>query len=76
MPLDKIAHFLIGAVLALALGYLLPPVFGVLASVLAGALKELYDHFHPDTHTVDVMDFVATLAGGCAGSSYVFTLKL
>jgi hypothetical protein len=31
-------------------------------AVYAAAIsKEIYDHFHPDTHTCDVMDFVATV---------------
>lgn len=72
MPLDKQAHLLSGIALALALGYLFPPIYGVLAALVAGALKELYDHFHPDIHTCDVWDFVATLSGGVAGGAFVF----
>ena len=71
MPLDKQVHFLVGAVIALALGYILPIVYGLAVAVLMGAIKELYDHFHPATHTVDVWDFVATAAGGAVGSLFV-----
>ena len=35
MPLDKQAHFLAGAVIALALGYILPIVYGLAVAVIA-----------------------------------------
>ncbi len=38
------------------------------ASVLVGAAKEAYDYQHPDQHTCDARDFVATAAGGVLGS--------
>ena len=74
MRLDKVTHFLAGASLALSLGYLLPVVFGLLAAIAAGALKEIYDEFHPETHTVDVMDFLATVAGGIVASIFVLLI--
>jgi hypothetical protein len=38
---------------------------GLLLAVAAGAWKEWYwDAKHPETHTVDVWDFVATSCGG------------
>ena len=43
----------------------------MMAALAAGALKEIYDRFHPATHTVDVWDFVATAAGGVVGSAFV-----
>jgi hypothetical protein len=71
MPLDKQSHVLVGAVLALALGFLFPAWIGLAVAVVAGALKELYDRFHPATHTCDVADFLATSAGGLAGCLFV-----
>ncbi len=47
------------------------------ASVLVGAAKEAYDYQHPDQHTCDARDFVATAAGGVLGSisaSFVYHL--
>ena len=74
MQLDKITHFLAGAVIALALGYVLPIFYAMFAAVIVGALKELYYSFHPETHTADMLDFVATVAGGVAASLYVFVV--
>ena len=76
IPIDKQGHFLGGAVIALALGYLLPPLAGVAAAVVAGVFKEFYDNLHPDTHTVDAWDFLATSFGGIAGGVFVFLTQL
>jgi hypothetical protein len=40
--------------------------FGV--SALAGAGKEYYDSLHPQNHTVDGKDFIATALGGAVGT--------
>lgn len=74
IPLDKITHALAGAVIALALGYLLPPLVGICAAVIAGVFKEAYDSLHPDTHTVDTWDIVATTAGGVIGGLFVYSI--
>lgn len=72
---DKQLHFLAGAVIALTCGYFIHPVGAVLAAVLIGALKEIYDHYHPN-HTVDLRDFLVTAAGGLAGGSVVLIQQL
>lgn len=74
IDVDKLLHFLVGAVLVLAMGYLATPIYGLLAAVFAGAVKEFYDHYRPMKHTADVMDFYATAAGGCVGSGLVFLI--
>lgn len=71
IPLDKQAHFLGGAVIALALGYLFPPIWGFVAATIIGLLKEFYDSLHPATHTCDGWDLVATAWGGLVGSLFV-----
>jgi len=76
IPLDKQAHALGGAVIALALGYVFPPLIGIFAAVVAGALKEAYDRLHPDSHVVDVWDFVATSLGGIAGGIFVYLIGM
>jgi len=71
IPLDKQAHFLGGYALAISIG-LFYPLFGLVAALAAGILKELYDYYHPATHTCDVNDLVATVAGGLV--AYVFIM--
>lgn len=68
MTLDKQAHLLAGAVIALAAGYFAPVWAALALAVGAGATKEVYDRFHPEHHTVDANDFWATALGGVAGS--------
>ncbi|MDD3938097.1 hypothetical protein [Rhodoferax sp.] len=71
MPLDKQAHALSGAVIALALGFVFTAWVGLAAVIAAGAIKEWYDKLHPATHCSDVFDFLATAAGGLAGCIFV-----
>lgn len=70
MQPDKVLHFAAGV-----LASLVPVIFMLLSgaspwwmplvsSALFGAAKEVYDHAHPEKHTVDVFDFVATALGG------------
>jgi bifunctional DNase/RNase len=72
MQLDKVTHFLAGAVIALALGYVLPVWIAFMVAVLVGAAKEVYDASRPQTHTADVWDFVATALGGVVGGLFAF----
>ncbi len=76
---DKAKHAAVGAILgvcgALLVERLIPdapkPVkflVAILPAVAAGALKEAYDHRHPESHTCDARDFIATTAGGLAGA--------
>lgn len=61
IPADKQAHALSGMFLFLSV-WLLAGIIPALMTVYAAAIsKEIYDHFHPATHTCDVMDFVATV---------------
>ena len=61
---DKLLHFIGGAVIALIGAFFSGPLAGLALAVVAGALKEIYDHLHPDGHTVELWDFLATAAGG------------
>jgi uncharacterized protein YfiM (DUF2279 family) len=83
---DKEQHFLVGygianfsnGVFQLLLPkdmkhrVLVSTLLGFGMSVLAGAGKEYYDSRHPQNHTADVNDFLATAAGGAIGT---LTLK-
>lgn len=67
IPLDKQAHLLAGAAIALAAGYFFPVWIALTFAVGVGALKEIYDSYHPKNHTVDIKDFWWTAFGGCLG---------
>lgn len=66
IPLDKLSHLWAGwAIVATLLPYVGP--WAMVAAVLAGAAKELWDATS-ETGTCDPSDFWATVAGGvCAG---------
>jgi hypothetical protein len=66
IPADKQQHFISGAIL----GIILTPFIGaysILVVAVIAALKEIYDARHPDKHTADFMDWVATVLGGIVG---------
>ena len=63
LPHDKTLHVIAGVVVY-AVAHFVSPVVGFGAVVSAGIGKEIYDLFHRDKHTPEVMDAVATIAGG------------
>jgi hypothetical protein len=66
VPADKQAHALAGFIIAAVL----TPFIGLYAVVVVAiiaALKEIYDALHPDSHTADFWDWVATTLGGLVG---------
>lgn len=65
--IDKFVHFIAGMIIGLMGCYLLTPRHAILAVMVAAMVKEIYDSRNPDTHTVDGLDFVATVVGGLAG---------
>jgi hypothetical protein len=78
-PLDKVAHFLVGYILAVhgsfaaiflqTLSLTSCLAVGFALSVLVGIAKEVYDYLHPGTHTPDRADARATVVGGLAGTA-------
>ena len=71
VPMDKVKHFIVGVVgtiFFMAASYFLQGTFDYIAAAvliaIVGSLKEIYDARHPKTHTADIYDFLATLAGG------------
>lgn len=63
---DKTLHLFIGAIVA-AIVYIVTGgnvTLSILAAVVIGLLKEMYDALHPQKHTVDFLDFVVTGLGG------------
>ncbi len=66
VPADKQMHFICGLVIAA----LLTPFIGAYSIVVVAIialLKEIYDARHPDKHTADIWDWVATTLGGIVG---------
>lgn len=64
---DKIAHGVGGAVIAQTLVSVgVDPMNASHAATWVGILKEVFDDYHPDKHTSDVWDIIATAGGGAA----------
>jgi hypothetical protein len=66
VPVDKFMHFICGFIIAAVL----TPFIGFYAVVVVAIialLKEIYDALHPDSHTADFWDWVATTLGGVVG---------
>jgi hypothetical protein len=63
VPLDKQAHFVVGAVAGL-FGFLILGYYSLILVALIAAVKEEYDYLHKDTHTCDFYDFLVTVLGG------------
>ena len=67
VPVDKFMHFISGLLIAV----ILTPFIGfysVLIVALIALAKEVYDYLHPDLHTADIWDWVATTLGGIVGA--------
>ena len=65
IPIDKQAHFLAGISICLAFALFVSPVLGLIAAIIIGAIKELWDGMGYGTK--DFWDFVATALGGVVG---------
>ncbi len=61
VPLDKQAHFNVGAILAFVAYFAIGYWALLLVTIVAGA-KEWYDYKHPN-HTADFYDWLATVLG-------------
>jgi len=76
IPLDKQAHALSGAILVLLPVIASRPLWlGLLICSFAAIAKEVYDSRHPDAHTCDVWDAIATVSGGALAALYVLGVK-
>jgi len=61
MTLDKQAHFWAGAAIAASAALYTNPLYGLVAGIIAGALKEIRDR--AGFGTPDFKDFIATALG-------------
>ena len=66
VPCDKQMHFLSGFIIAAVLTPFIG-AYSILVVAVIAALKEIYDALHPDKHTADIWDWVATSLGGVLG---------
>jgi len=71
-PHDKLAHALLGiSAAALASPFGLPVM--IAAPIIIGAAKEIHDHYFGGT--VELADFLYTVAGGAAYLGWILLLK-
>jgi uncharacterized membrane protein YdcZ (DUF606 family) len=66
VPCDKQMHMLSGFIIAAVLTPFIG-AYSILVVAVIAALKEIYDARHPDKHTADLWDWVATVLGGVVG---------
>ena len=67
MPRDKKLHLLSGLALSLVAGFLICPLIGLATAAVVGALKEIIWDWLLKKGTPELLDFVATVAGGVIG---------
>lgn len=65
LPIDKQQHLYLGAVVGFVLSVFINYWIAWIIVMALGGLKELYDHYHPDKHTCEFLDWLATAIGGC-----------
>ena len=68
MPKDKKLHLLAGLALAIIAGLLFCPLIGLATAAVVGALKEIVWDWLLKKGTPEILDFVATVAGGVLGA--------
>ena len=68
MPRDKKLHLLAGLALSILAGLLFCPRIGLAAAAAIGALKEIVWDWLLKKCAPELLDFVATVAGGVLGA--------
>lgn len=53
---DKLLHFIVG--------FLIGVLTNIWLVIIVGFGKEFYDYLNPENHSVELMDFIATVLGG------------
>ena len=67
VPKDKAMHFCAGLTLSIVAGLTLYPIAGLATAAVIGALKEIVWDWLLKKGTPELLDFVATVAGGVIG---------
>lgn len=70
--MDKLVHFLCGLVISLVVGLFTASYIGLIAAVLAGVAKEIYDIKRTK---FNILDFVYTAFGGLLGTLTLYLFK-
>ena len=68
MPKDKKLHLLAGLALSILAGLFVYPLIGLATAAVVGALKEIIWDWLLKKGTPELLDFVATVAGGVLGA--------
>ena len=68
MPKDKQKHLLAGLALSILAGLFVYPLIGLATAAVVGALKEIIWDWLLKKGTPELLDFVATVAGGVLGA--------
>lgn len=84
IPQDKLLHYIAGQIVAglifIASAAFFPlwitVILSMIVTVVIGILKEVYDKHHPDTHTADFKDAMATIIGGTVTTLFSVILLL
>lgn len=79
---DKFFHYCVSFGITLLFVWLLPLIhiawwWSPIIAITIGAAKEVYDYFHPKTHTCDIHDFIADALGVLAMTTlYLFSFVM
>ena len=73
MQQDKKIHIGAGFLIALVVGFIFGSETGLMAALIAGIAKEVWDYFGHGT--CELNDFLATLQGGIAGFILLLIIK-
>jgi len=65
--LDKYMHFIGGTLIFAVSHFVMAPMLALVAVLVMGIAKELYDNAHKAIHTPDYKDALATTLGGVLG---------
>ena len=65
---DKLKHLLAGIGISLVFGVQFLPLIGLITAAIVGALKEIIWDWLLKKGTPELLDFVATVAGGVLGA--------
>ena len=69
LPLDKSWHVIVGFTIFAIATHIIGPKYALGLVLAVGILKEVYDSFHRDVHTPELLDATATFVGGLVGYS-------